>query len=98
MNNPLIFTVVLWKTRNEKRAEKAKELCKNYDVHRLIGDCYVGKLKKKEQNQVKKWFEEEFTNKTDLFYLLCVCKNCHKESVIYEVVKKVVDKKPFEII
>lgn len=98
MNNSFIFTVITWKTRSAAKIIKAKEYCKRYGLCLLMNNCYVGKLKPKEQKQIKLWFQENFFNKTENFYLFSLCKSCYKESILYKNKKNVIEHKNFEII
>lgn len=98
MNNSFILTIVLWKTRNWRHAKTVGELCKNFGLCLLTKDCYIGKLKAREQNNMRKILASIFVGKTEVYHMMSLCKSCYESASFYEYQRKILEDVSFEIV
>lgn len=85
MNDPFCFVLIFWQSRNFKKRGKAIELCKDYGLEPVLKNIYLGKVRRVEVRFIKKSFYALFVNKTDIFYLFQICKNCLNNSESFNV-------------
>lgn len=98
MNKLLIMTAVCWETRNYRHARQAAEQCRNYGLHSLTKTIHIGRLRQDERAALEKNFAAVFTNKTEKFYILPLCKTCFSEALLYQTKHGDLETPSFEIV
>lgn len=98
MNNPLVMTAVCWETRNYRHARQAVEWCRNYGLQPLTKTTYIGRLRQKERAALEENFAGIFTNKTEKFLVLPLCKTCFSEALLINTNHGDLETPSFEIV
>ena len=98
MNKIFFMTAVCWESRNTRHHTQAAAWCRDLGLHPLTRNIYIGRIKKTERADLLKKFSTSFTNKTEKFYLISLCKSCYGEAELYRTKREQLETTPFEII